>query len=152
MAGVFGDRTGPWFAGGNCANDNPQGTVCQRRLRGGRLGGQASSSRIMPTIGCGPHGSVRIAPFLLRSFANRYPNSELRLVNADDQSQLRDVSTGLRSFRIRTSPAFTYGNDSRTEPEIRAPDGAFNLDACLAKNSALAKNESSSSARSSLTR
>ena len=50
MAGLFGGCTGTWFAGSGCANDNLRGTVCQRRLRWGRLGVQSSLSRIMPTI------------------------------------------------------------------------------------------------------
>jgi DNA-binding transcriptional LysR family regulator len=65
---------------------------------------QGSRHRGLLRIGCGPHGSVRIAPFLLRSFANRYPDSELRLVSADDQSLLRDVRTGLLDAILMTLP------------------------------------------------
>jgi len=75
---------------------------------------QGSTRKELLRIGCGPHGSVRIAPFLLRAFANRHPHSELRLVSSDDQSLLREVRTGLLDAILMTLPV--HDKDLAEEP------------------------------------
>jgi DNA-binding transcriptional LysR family regulator len=75
---------------------------------------QSATRKELLRIGCGPHGSVRIAPFLLAAFANRYPHSELHLVSSDDQSLLRDLRTGLLDAVMMTLPV--HDKDLKEEP------------------------------------
>jgi len=55
-------------------------------------------------FGCGPHASVRIAPFLLRALVNQYPQIDVRLTTSDDQSLLRDLRTGVIDAIVMTLP------------------------------------------------
>jgi DNA-binding transcriptional LysR family regulator len=55
-------------------------------------------------IGCGPHGSVRIAPYLFQSFLKSYPDTEIRLATSDDQSLIRELRLGLLDVVLMSLP------------------------------------------------
>ena len=55
-------------------------------------------------LGCGPHTSQRIAPFLLKAFFGRHPNTEVRLVTSDDQSLLNDLKRGFLDVVLMSLP------------------------------------------------
>src|SRR5579872_2486642 len=65
---------------------------------------QAPSRKEMLRIGCGPHRSVRIAPYLLQTFVKTHPDSEVRLVTAEDQSLIRDVRIGVLDAILMSLP------------------------------------------------
>lgn len=45
-------------------------------------------------LGCGPHISVSIVPYLLRAFLARHPNVELRLITGNDDALFEDLYGG----------------------------------------------------------
>jgi DNA-binding transcriptional LysR family regulator len=55
-------------------------------------------------MGCGPHGSITVAPHLLRAFLAAYPNTEVRLSTGDDQTLLREVRSGMLDVLLMTIP------------------------------------------------
>ncbi len=75
---------------------------------------QSATRKDLLRIGCGPHASVRIAPFLLGAFAARYPRSELRLVTFDDGSLLREARGGLLDAVLMTLPV--HDKELQEEP------------------------------------
>lgn len=46
-------------------------------------------------LGCGPHNSARIAPYLLQAFLQVHPGFEVRLETAEDEFLVRDVRLGV---------------------------------------------------------
>jgi DNA-binding transcriptional LysR family regulator len=54
-------------------------------------------------IGCGPHGSVRIMPYLLRAFLAAQPNTEIRLTTSDE-TMFEDLRLGALDAIVAVVP------------------------------------------------
>jgi DNA-binding transcriptional LysR family regulator len=76
--------------------DHDEAVVALKELSGVRRG--------VLRLGCGPHGSITIAPHLLRAFLAAYPNTEVRLTTGDDQTLLREVRSGMLDVLLMTIP------------------------------------------------
>lgn len=75
-------------------------------------------------FGCGPHGSVRIAPFLLHALVRQYPGTDVRLTSSDDQSLLRDVRSGALDAILMSLPV---GDRELTEEPLWSYEMVFVL-------------------------
>lgn len=66
---------------------------------------QSPTRKEMLRLGCGPHGSVRIVPYLLRALVNAHPSTEVRLITStEDQPLVRDVRLGLLDAILMSLP------------------------------------------------
>jgi DNA-binding transcriptional LysR family regulator len=61
----------------------------------GSLRPDGSEKRELLRVGCGPHGSVEIVPYLLQALIRQQPRAEFRMISADDNSLLEDLRSGL---------------------------------------------------------
>jgi DNA-binding transcriptional LysR family regulator len=61
----------------------------------GSLRPDGSEKRELIRVGCGPHGSVQIVPYLLQVLIRQQPRAEFRMISADDNSLLDDLRSGL---------------------------------------------------------
>lgn len=73
-----------------------------------------------------------------------------RLSNGVLPDSQRSIYRWFNASAFLAPPAFSFGNDSRTEPQLRAPALSISI-ACSAKNSAWTKRESWSCARRLIT-
>jgi DNA-binding transcriptional LysR family regulator len=64
-----------------------------------------SDKRELVRVGCGPHGSVEIVPYLLQALIQQQPRSEFRMISADDNSLLDDLRSGLLDAVFMSLPA-----------------------------------------------
>jgi DNA-binding transcriptional LysR family regulator len=55
-------------------------------------------------LGCGPHISVSIVPYLLRAFLSRHPNVEVRLTTGNDHMLFEDLHSGKVDLLVMNLP------------------------------------------------
>jgi len=65
---------------------------------------QARSRKEILRIGCGPHNSVRVIPYLVRAFLKAHPNSEVRVETSEDEALVRDVRLGVLDTALMGVP------------------------------------------------
>jgi len=53
-----------------------------------------SAGRELIRLGCGPHGSAAVLPYLICAFVKQYPRAEIQTVSADDNTMLADLRSG----------------------------------------------------------
>jgi DNA-binding transcriptional LysR family regulator len=67
-----------------------------------RLSG--TGTREVIRVGCGPHGSVAILPFLILEFVKQHPKIELEMRSADDNTMLTDLRVGMLDVLLISVP------------------------------------------------
>jgi DNA-binding transcriptional LysR family regulator len=62
-------------------------------------------NRRLVRVGCGPHSSVTIAPYLLRALRTVHPNTDVRLITSDDEVLMHDLRIGVLDVLLLSLPA-----------------------------------------------
>ncbi len=66
------------------------------------LRGQGGGKRSLLRVGCGPHTSIRILPYLLRAFRETNQSTEIRQTTGDDLGLIRDLRAGILDAVLMT--------------------------------------------------
>jgi DNA-binding transcriptional LysR family regulator len=77
-----------------------------------------TATRNLVRVGCGPHGSVEIVPYLVHALVKQCPRTEIRMISGDDDSLLHDLRSGfldvvfmslpLEPTELEQKPLWTY--------------------------------------------
>jgi DNA-binding transcriptional LysR family regulator len=68
-----------------------------------------TTMRELVRLGCGPRGSVEIVPYLVQALVKQYPQTEIRMTSADDNTLLNDLRSGLLDALLMSLPAEAPG-------------------------------------------
>jgi DNA-binding transcriptional LysR family regulator len=92
------ERNGKWLrltATGRLLTEHAEKIIGMHDAALGALRPDGSAKRELVRVGCGPHGSVEIVPYLLQALIQQQPRAEFRMISADDNSLLDDLRSGL---------------------------------------------------------
>jgi DNA-binding transcriptional LysR family regulator len=108
------ERNGKWLRltpTGKLLTEQAEKIIAMHDEALGALRPDGSAKREFVRVGCGPHGSVEIVPYLLQALIQQQPRAEFRMIRADDNSLLEDLRSGLLDAVFMSLPAQPNGVD-----------------------------------------
>lgn len=104
------ERNGKWLRltpTGRSLSEQAQKIITLHESALGALRPDGSAKRELVRVGCGPHASVELVPFLLQALIRQQPRAEFRMITGDDNSLIDDLRTGLLDAVFMSLPGKT---------------------------------------------